>query len=90
MGKDLMERLLSLDHTASHYLGMSLFRTRLQSHTCTTQQSRACAAADTAAGNEVTKYAHLATTHNVCSNISGNWRIIERIQAVESVQNLGN
>ena len=49
---------------------------------------RACAAADTAAGNKVTKHAHLATTHTfvpISVETGGSWNV----PAVEFVQDLG-
>ena len=50
--------------------------------------TQACAAADTAADNKVTKYAHLATTHmfvSISLETGGSWNV----QAVEFVQDLG-
>ena len=50
--------------------------------------TQACAAADTAADNKVTKYAHLATTHMfvpISVETGGSWNV----QAVEFVQDLG-
>jgi len=77
MGKDLIVQYLSLGHMESHWLGMSLFRTLLQNHTCKTAATHVCAAADTAADNKVKKYAHFLATTHVCPNISGNrWIII--------------
>ena len=49
---------------------------------------QSCAAADTAADNKVTKYAHLATTHifvPIAVETGGSWNA----QAIEFVQDLG-